>query len=106
MSLSDAFNYVIKFQKRVMEIHDIDSDTKVNLEVAPSNYFRDLAGVAEMQIQGQEFVVTAVDIFNLPFEAPKRGQVLIDSILGENTISEVRPMLINGNLVGYRIRTA
>ena len=106
MSLSDAFNFVIAFQYRDMQIHDLDIDVIEPLKVAPSNYYRNLSGVAEMQIEGQEFVISVKQINELSFEAPKRGQVLLDPILGDNTISEVRPMMVMGNLIGYRVRTS
>jgi len=105
-NLLEAFKFVINLQGREVALErGIDTFT---VKMAPSNYFRNFAGVEEVNIEGREFVVAKSELDSESFPIPpKRGDIIFDSSLGsEDTVDEVKPLFILGELAGYRIRTA
>lgn len=105
MSLNTAFDYIISLQGRVVQLERYPAPP-ISLTMAPSNYFRNLSALEETVIEGKEFVVSKREIEDKSASTPKRGDVIIDGELGESTISEVREMVLMGNVVGYRLRTS
>jgi hypothetical protein len=105
MSIKAAFNFLLQTHSRVMLLETADFSKSIEIKVAPSNYFRNFAGPEEVVVEGQEFII-AKD-FLQDFGTPKRGDRLVDQDLGENTITEIRPMHdYGGAIIGYRVRTS
>ena len=103
-SLISAFEFVLTLQGRDMTFER--GATTATVKAAPSNYFRNLAGIEEAIIEGKEFVVSKKELDAQSFPTPRRGDVIVDTILGTNSVVEVREMVVMGQLVGYRLRTA
>lgn len=105
-TLKSAFNNLLSLQSRTMTYEPRETTApSFEVKVAPSNYFRNLAGPEEIVIEGQEFVIARE--FLGSYGVPKRGDTLIDDELGVNTITEVRPMMdLGGGIIGYRVRTS
>jgi hypothetical protein len=105
MSIKQAFNFLVNKQSRKMLLEKADFSESIEIPVSPSNYFRNFSGPEEVVIEGQEFVFTKDSIED--FGVPKRGDRLVDSDLGENTISFIKPMYdVGGEIIGYRVRTS
>jgi len=98
-----AFNFIIKLQGRDVTL-DIDN-TIYSIKLAPSNYFRKLAMIEEVVEEGYEFVISKTNLDSVSAPEPKRGDVIIDSVTGDNSIVEVKPLFALGELLGYRVRT-
>lgn len=106
MSLNpvSAFNLLISIQGRdVVLERDAISET---VKMAPSNYFRNLASVEETIVEGKEFVVSKTELDRVSFPAPERGDTIVDAELGVDTVDAVKPLIIMGEIAGYRLRTA
>ena len=101
--LMSAFNFLINLQGRDMTLISYESGLEITAKIAPSNYFRNLAGVEEINIEGQEFVVSKSSLTN--YGTPLRGDRIVDPEYKDNTIKEVKPLLIFGQIAGYRLRT-
>lgn len=101
-----VFDKTLSIQSQTMKIHNLDTNVKHDIKVAPSNYARNLAGPEEIAIEGKEFVVSKTSLDAANYGTLKRGHKIIDSDLGINTISEIREMVIMGVVVGYRLRTS
>ena len=108
MSVSDAFLTLLGMSKKTMQIRRISGTpiAAINIQVSPANYHRNLATLEAVQVKGYEFVISTNEIVRVGFVTIKRGDILIDPVMGNLTISEVNPMFIFGNLVGYRVRTS
>lgn len=105
MSLVNAFHTIVGLQGRPMTLESADATIEISIKAAVSNYFRNTSAPEDLIIEGQEFVIAKRDLTG--FGTPVRGDRLIDPELGENTITEVRPMMgIGGSILGYRIRTS
>jgi len=102
--LVSAFNRALAVQARPITLHDIPNALQVNITAAPANYFRNLAGPEESISIGREFVISKRDLDAVSFGAPKRGHKLIDADFGYLTITEIREMVILGEIAGYRVR--
>ena len=100
------FNKTLLIQASDMELHNIDTNVKHTIKLAPSNYSRNLSGPEEVVIEGKEFVVSKKALDAVNYGAMKRGHKIIDADLGVNTVSEVRELIIMGVLAGYRLRTS
>lgn len=100
-----AFNKILSLQARTVTLDDLETNTQISISAAPSNYFRHMAGPEETFAIGREFVVSKKNLSGTSLPLPKRGMRIIDSELGNNTIIEVREMIILGTVVGYRLRT-
>lgn len=105
MFLKNAFKFIIEQQGRVVTISR--KGTTASVKMAASNYFRNFSAPEEMAIEGKEFVVYYDDLVAESFPLPlRRGDIIKDpGVWGNNTISEVREMIILGKLIGYRLRT-
>ena len=101
MSLKDAFKYAISLQSREVTYHDLSSNEKTSIHLAPSNYFRNLAGPEDSVMVGREFVMEKDQLKVVP----KRGDKIIDPDFGVCTIKEIRDMVLLGEISGYRLRT-
>ena len=104
-SLTSAFDFILRLQGREMTLERDAGATAVTVKMANSNYFRTITGLEEAVIEGKEFVVSKRELDLSTFPTPERGDVIIDTELGVNSIVEVRDMVVFGNLVGYRLRT-
>jgi len=105
MSLKSAFNMVWGIQAREVTLHNLDTDVQVVVKAAPANYFRNMSAPEEMVIEGMEYVFSKDNLDAASAMKLERGVKIIDINLGTNTISEVREMIIFGEIVGYRVRT-
>lgn len=104
--LVNAFKFIIKMQGRDMTIERYGSSTITEtVKMAPSNYFRKLAMVEEVVVEGLEFVVSKDALDAVSFPTPERGDTIVDSATGTHGIVEVKEMTILGQLVGFRLRT-
>lgn len=106
LSLVDAFNRTVSLQARTITYHQIETDIKVEIEIAPSNYSRNLAGPEDTVIRGKEFIITEAALIEAGLNEPARGDKIIDSRMGTFTVSLSREMIILGNVAGYRVRTS
>ena len=107
VNLKTAFNYIINLKGKTITIKRMPS-TQGDIKIADSNYFRFLAGPSETVIPGKEFVVTKDGLDSISFPEPKRGDMIIDSVLSKtDTITSVIPLFLpGGELAGYRLRTS
>lgn len=104
MSIKSAFEYTFNLKARSMEIEKRDASTLQAIKAAPSNYFRNRSLPEDMVVEGFEFVLSKESLGS--FGVPKRGDRLIDSELGVNTLVEIEPMYdLKGVILGYRVRT-
>lgn len=97
---------IVSLQGREVELHDMDTDTKVTTKIAPSNYFRNFEAIEEMVIEGREYVISKELLDNAGFTTLKRGIRIIDPVFNVSSIVEIREMVVMGEIVGYRVRTA
>ena len=106
-NLKNAFQTIINLQGRDMTFLR-KGGTSVTIKAASSNYFRNFAAPEEMVIEGKEFVVSLADLEKQLFPIPvRRGDQIRDpGVFGSNTISEVKEMVVMGELIGYRLRTS
>ncbi|MCK5884476.1 MAG: hypothetical protein KAG61_12370 [Bacteriovoracaceae bacterium] len=103
--LVSAFNTVISAQSRPVEIERFGEFAPLEIRIANSNYTRNLASIEEITITGMEFLIPVSQIVDTDYNPPKRGDILRDVDFGENTISFIKPLVIMGNIAGYRVRT-
>lgn len=101
--LSKGLEAIINLQGREMTLER--GVTTATVKMAPSNYHRNRAVVEEIVSEGKEFVVAKSAIDAASFPTPRRGDVIVDSELGVNSIIEVIEMVFLGKLIGYRLRT-
>ena len=102
--MQSAFEFILTLQGREVTLERLP--TTATVKMASSNYFRNLAGLEETVVEGREYVVSKRELDSQSFPTPRRGDVIVDTIMGDNSIDEVREMIILGKLVGYRIRTS
>ena len=105
LNLKTAFETILALQSRSVSIVDMDTPTTKTIKVAPANYFRNFAGFEEAVSAGREFVIAKSQLDAVSLAKPKRGWRIIDSAMGNCTITEIRDMVILGEIVGYRVRT-
>lgn len=103
--LSKGLEAIISLQGREMTLERDAGATTAIVKMAPSNYHRNRSLVEEIVSEGKEFVVAKSALDSVSFGAPKRGDLIIDSELGDNSILEVVEMVFLGKLIGYRLRT-
>lgn len=79
--------------------------SEYQIKVAPSNYSRKNEIMADMTIQGREFVIPLSSIRESGMEGiPKKGDVIIYENKHESIV-EVMPMAdLGGTSMGFRIR--
>ena len=104
MSLSDAFNALLTIQSQTMTLK---RDTlTATVKMAPSNFFRNLDGPANIVVDGREFVLSKKELDSTAFGMIKRGDKIISAESGTSMIDTIREMYdIGGKVIGYRIRT-
>ena len=107
LNLEAAFNTMIQFASGGVKatLKDLDSSTTAEVMVAKSNYFRNFSGPEEITFKGREYVVSKKMLDAAGFPIPKRGHKISHPDLGNGTISESDPMIVMGQVLGYRIRT-
>jgi len=107
LNLVDAFKAILKFKEVSATLERRGEIAAINLAIAPSNYFRDFSAIEEITTLGNEYVIDRDHIVGTAFETDGilRGDILTSTIYGTVTIDEVRPMVIMGSLVGYRVRS-
>lgn len=103
----EAFKTVLKIQEKDATLSRRGEIADTAIRIAPSNYFRHFDTLEEIPITGNEFVLDKEQLTGTGFEStgPKRGDVLVSAIYGTLMLEEIKPLIIFGNLVGYRIRT-
>lgn len=72
---------------------------------APSNYHRNSAAPGDMVFKGREFIISKDDLNATSFTKIRRGDRLVGTELGRNTIIEVIEIIVFNKLIGYRVRT-
>jgi hypothetical protein len=109
MSVRAALDIMLSIHGREMTITrtTAEGDLTGTIRLAPSNYFRNLAGPDAVTMEGKEFVISKTALTSAGFTNLKKGDRLTDSEIGINVISEIREMFdIGGVIMGYRIRTS
>lgn len=105
--LVGAFNLLINMQGRAMVLTRPAIPNPVfniSVKAAPSNYFVNGSGPAQVIIEGREFVIRALEIKAANIKL-KRGDRLIDPELGTLTLDQIREMYdLGGDIIGYRVR--
>jgi hypothetical protein len=105
MSLKAAFKFVINLQGHEVRLQRTKDGLDVTIKMAPSNYFRFTETVEELNVKGNEYVISKDDLDTLSFPKPRRGDTIIDNDSGVLTIKRVVEMRSLGELLGYRVRT-
>lgn len=109
MSVRAALDIMLSVHGRDMTITRYATPTNKTgtVRVAPSNYFRNLAGPDAVTMEGKEFVISKTALTAAGFTELKKGDRLSDAELGVSVISEIREMFdLGGAIMGYRIRTS
>lgn len=106
-SITSAFNYLTNFASRKAKLYDRRNNAVYDIEIAPSNYFRNLSGPEEIGIEAFEFVISksSLDSSGLVGE-PKRGMYIEDTSRDNEryTLAVIKPLYVMGNLLGFRVR--
>lgn len=103
-ALEDAFNFAASINKRQMQLTSIDGATDT-IFATPANYFRNLEFAGGVVSEGHEFVVTKKELAKTTYTELKRGHRLVDSDFGMMSITEIRPVVVLGDIIGWRVRT-
>jgi hypothetical protein len=107
MSIRQALDIMLSMHHRTVTISRPATAFTATIQVSPSNYFRNLAGISEAVIEGREFVVSKTNLVASGYPEIKRGDRITDAEFGTVTISEVREMFsLGGEICGFRIRTS
>lgn len=105
-NLSNAFRLILSMQSESATLTRRGEIAAVTIRISPSNYFRNLIAVEEIASIGNEFVIDISFLIGNDFEdGLRRGDIINSSKYGSMAIEEVRPMIVMGGLVGYRVRT-
>jgi hypothetical protein len=79
----------------------------VQVKMALSNYSRNLESVQRTVVVGREFVVSKASLDEVSFPKIRRGDRIVSSSFGDNTVADIVEMVDMGsNVIGFRIRTA
>lgn len=101
--LGDAFNQLLNM-KRVPATLTRDADV-INIHVSHSNYSRSMAGPSNIEIEGEEFIISAGDMV-APITEPKRGDRLLVDGTEFHSIKHVNTMHgLKGEILGWRVRS-
>lgn len=103
--LVDAFNTIIKLQGRSGTIERYGEFAAIDIKFAPANYVRNLSAVEETTITGREFVIPLTSLEGTDYNPPKKGDIVTDAQLGEDTLIYVEDLIILGSVAGWRVRT-
>lgn len=104
--LRNAYNLIIHFRGRVVTLRKKDGSIEESIKIAESNYFRNLRTFEESSYEGFEFVITKTSLDAISFGTPKKGDRIVDDLGGTNTISYVKPDIVFGEILGFRVRTS
>lgn len=106
--LDNAFDFIISVQGINVTYERNAGTESVLMRIAPSNYFRNLAAMEDIQIEGREFVISkkTFDESALTNKFPERGDVILNNDIENNSITEIKELFVLGKLVGYRVRTS
>lgn len=105
--LSNVLNTLLHLHSKPFTLTRPDTDQTGLVRAAPSNYYRNLQGPAEVVISGREFVISTAILKSAGFEVIKRGDRLFSEDLGSMSIVEAREIYdFGGAIMGYRIRTS
>ena len=100
--IADAFNALLSIHSREVKLRRAGIPDKT-IRISPSNFSRQLAGPAEIQIEGKEFVISKQ---NLGTWKLKRGDLILDPDMGGLSIVNIDGMYdFGGGILGYRVRT-
>lgn len=105
MSLADGFNMILSLAKIDAQLIN-RAGTAVSLSVAKSNVDAKRIGIEENTFEGKEFIVSIRELERVAFGIPKRGDRIITTEFGSDSIDRVIPQIVLGAIVGYRLRTA
>lgn len=108
MSLNAAFNMLLKLRGRTVTLKRLGASSfSFTVTVAPSNYTRFLEGPSDVTMPGREFVISYKELTALNVPKLRRGDRIVDTEMGEMTISEIREMFgLGSEIIGYRLRIA
>lgn len=107
MSLKDAFNATLNLVSRDATISRPGVLLAVSIRMANSNYSRQFAAMEGTEIEGYEFVIPKSSLDEVSYPSPRRGDLLVDTVLGRMTITESKELFgLKGEILGYRVRTA
>lgn len=104
--LRQAFNALSRVHSRAAELKRFGTpDVTTACRITPSNYFRFLEGPSSTTIHGREFVIPLDSIVDPPDPAIKKGDKIVDTVLGGMTIKEIIEIPdLGGAIMGYRVR--
>jgi len=101
--LDNAFNLLIRM-KQISGTLKRDATT-INVKVTPSSYSRTLSGPSNIEIEGEEFILSKNDLES-PITEVKRGDRLT---LDNGTFLSVKHVIplynIGGGIMGWRLRS-
>lgn len=109
--LRTAFNLLARLHSREATLKrygatDVDNQESI-IRILPSrdNYFHDLPGPSQTVIRVREMIIP-VDSIQSPFTPMiKRGDKIIDTVLGTLAINQVTEMVdVGGAIMGFRCR--
>lgn len=100
--LVDGFKYVYSLNQRKMTFCR-PGGIEVDIFVLPSNYTKNSNLPEEIVVEGRQFVISKDQLSKTVEKVPKRGDQLTDPDLGVNTIEQIEPLIIMGEVVGYRV---
>lgn len=77
----------------------------ISVKGAMSNFFRNFQLPENIVAEGREIVFSRTLLAGGDYDPPRRGDRLLDSVLGDMTIREVKELFgIGGEILGYRVR--
>lgn len=105
MSLSDAFNAILRIQSKAVTLHRPDGSSK-SVYMAPSNFFRQTEMPSDITVSGREFIISKEVLDASGFGKIKLGDKITTDSMGTLTIDYIREMYdVGGDIIGYRLRT-
>ena len=104
MSLSDAFNSLLRLKRRKVLL--ARGNTSYDTYVTPSNYIRNASGPSEIIVEGRQFIISTKDL-KAPILVLRRGDTITDPVLGRMSVDTIEEMYSLGSeIVGFRITTS
>jgi hypothetical protein len=99
---ADGFKYVYSLNTRSMK-YQRPGGTEVTLKILPSNYVKNQSAVDDVVVPERQFIVSIEEMAKTVEKMPKRGDRLTDDVLGANMVEKITPLIIFGEIVGYRL---
>jgi hypothetical protein len=101
--LEDAFNNLLRLKQVSATLKQ--GVTTVNVLVSPSSYSRSLSGPSNIEIEGEEFVISKRNL-TAPLTEPRRGDRLVLSSGDFHSVKHVVPLYnVGGAVMGWRLRS-